>query len=77
MRQVGYLQRLYRDARSTEHKKREPLVVEVNMHERDTGYSPGRKYGIYFNYNLFHDTVSSSAIQCRSRIIRELTDNTG
>ena len=51
---------------------RESLVIEVNMHECDTGYSPGRKCGIYFNYNLFADPVSSSAIQCHSRIIREL-----
>jgi len=36
----------------------ELLVIEVNTHERDIGYSPGRKYGIYFYYNLFDDTVN-------------------
>jgi len=41
---------------------REPLVIEVNMYGRDTGYNTGRKYGIYMIYNLFDDNVSSSAI---------------
>jgi hypothetical protein len=62
VRQDGYLQMLYRDARKTEHKKNRPTFVQIQFphHQQHTAHTVERTTDLYVTPNVHILTITVS-----------------